>query len=547
MPTFKDIPSQTLVPFFWMEFDASQARPSSGLQPYKLIFVSQRLAVATTPWADATGYVQGDLVLEDSAPLRSYVCTVDHTSAAANDEPGTGPNFLDFWGEYTPGQEVELVPRQFTSSNGASTLFGRGSLLHGMAEALFDVNTTTEAWAVTLDDESGTTRAVFSIELVGNATAAGTLYVYVGGKRFAVGVSSGDTPAIMGAALAAALQADTALPIRASWDGTSKVMLVALNGGTTANALDIRFNYFTGEEFPAGITVPVVATDIPGATDPDVTTVWPVLGDVHYNVFGTSLTDTASLAAFEAELLDRFAPDRAIDAVVVVTLDESHATLLTTVSTRNSQHLSIMGGFAIPSPTWTTTARLVGLVARSASGDPALPFQNMVLTGTRAPKITDEFTLAEQELLLAAGIAIFKTNANGQVLIGRMVSTYTEDAQAAPDDTFRDINTTLTLGYFRWDLRNTLTAKFPQHKLADDGIRFDPGQAIVTPNIFRAEIIAIAKGWERRGLLENFDAFKKSVTVTRDVALDPNRLDVLIAPDLVNQFRVGRIQAQFVL
>lgn len=546
MVTFKNVPAQTLVPFVWMEFDATAARPGSTVQPYKLLTIAQRLTEATAAWADITPYVVGDLVTNVVATItRHFICTVAHTSTAATDEPGVGSDWEDVWGEYVPGTEAELVPRQVTSPNEVSSLFGRGSHLHGMAETLFRNNLVTEAWMVAQDDVAGTA-ANWTVTFAVAASAAGTLFFYVGGVRFAVGVSSGDTPSVYGAALAAAVAADTALPVVASWDdANSRISIVAKNVGTVSNDLDLRFNYNRGEEFPSGITTPVVAVAAAGATDPVISAVWAVLGDVHYNVFGMSYTDTANLAALEVELLDRFQPDRAIDAVGFLTLQDSHSNLLTTAAARNSQHVSIMGVDQFLSPPWKVTGAIVGNVGKSASADPAIPFQNLVLEGIIAPVATDEFTLVEQELLLDAGIAIFQTNAAAQVLIGRLVSTYTEDSLGAPDDTFRDVNTSLTLSFFRWDMRNSLTTAFPAHKLAGDGVRALPGEKIVTPSLMRAEVIAIAKGWHDRALLEDFEGFKRTVQVVRDVALDPNRLDVLIAPDTVNQFRVARILTQF--
>lgn len=541
MVIFKDIPAVTLVPFVWMEFDATKSRPASSVQPYKLLNIGQRLNAATTAWAVTTAYTVGQLILNNA---KSYICTVAHTSTAA-DEPGVGANEKNFWGEYVAGTESALVPRQVTSGNEASTLFGRGSHLHGLASALFQNNLVTEAWFVAQDDNSGTALNM-TVTFAGVPTAAGTIFIYIAGVRFAVGVAASAAVDTYGAAVAAAIQADTSLPVVVSYDAaTDKLSIVAKNQGTVSNDLDVRFNYFRGEEFPLGMTVPVVATVTAGATDPDVSLVWAVLGDVHYNVFGMTYNDTANIAALEVELLERYQPDRAIDAVGILTIQDTHANLLTTASPRNAQMVSIMGVEAFPTPPWHMTGTLVGNVGRSAMTDPALPFQNMVCKGIRAPKSTDEFTLQEQELLLAAGIAIFQTNAAGEVLIGRMVSTYTKDSQGAPDDTFRDLNTSLTLGFFRFDMRNALTKAFPQHKLAGDDVKFQPGQKIVTPSLMRAEVIAIARGWADRGLLEDFAGFKKSVTVVRDVALDPNRLDILITPDVVNQFRVARIQAQF--
>jgi phage tail sheath gpL-like len=89
-----------------------------------------------------------------------------------------------------------------------------------------------------------------------------------------------------------------------------------------------------------------------------------------------------------------------------------------------------------------------------------------------------------------------------------------------------------------------VTSQFPRCKLADDGTRFGPGQAIVTPGIVRAALIAQYRMDEFNGLVENVTQFKNNLLVERNVN-DPNRLDVLYPPDLINQLRIFAVLAQF--
>ena len=103
-----------------------------------------------------------------------------------------------------------------------------------------------------------------------------------------------------------------------------------------------------------------------------------------------------------------------------------------------------------------------------------------------------------------------------------------------------------TLSYLRFSMRAWLAQKFPRYKLADDGTNFAPGQAVVTPAIVRAELIAWARECERNGLIENLDKFKRDLIVSRNTQ-DRNRLDALIPPDVVNQFRMFAGKIEFVL
>ena len=130
--------------------------------------------------------------------------------------------------------------------------------------------------------------------------------------------------------------------------------------------------------------------------------------------------------------------------------------------------------------------------------------------------------------------------------IERMVTTYQTAAGGVPDAAYRDVNSLLTLSFLRADFRAKMQTKFARFKLADDGARFLPGQPVITPRIGRAEAVAIFRGWESQGLVENGDAFKANLAVERNTN-DRNRLDFLLPPDLINQLRVIGANIAFTL
>ena len=68
----------------------------------------------------------------------------------------------------------------------------------------------------------------------------------------------------------------------------------------------------------------------------------------------------------------------------------------------------------------------------------------------------------------------------------------------------------------------------------------------MTPSIGKAEAIAKFRAWELQGLVENIDQFKNDLVVERDPN-NPNRLNFLLPPDLINQFIVGGTTIQFLL
>ena len=93
-------------------------------------------------------------------------------------------------------------------------------------------------------------------------------------------------------------------------------------------------------------------------------------------------------------------------------------------------------------------------------------------------------------------------------------------------------------------MRGIITSKYGRCKLANDGTRFADGQAIVTPKVIRAELIAAYTALEYEGLVEDVEAFKKNLIVERNPN-DRNRIDVLFTPDYVNQLNIFALVNRF--
>ena len=123
----------------------------------------------------------------------------------------------------------------------------------------------------------------------------------------------------------------------------------------------------------------------------------------------------------------------------------------------------------------------------------------------------------------------------------RMISG---DFYGVADNSYLDSETLHTSAYVLRKLKSVITSKYGRHKLASDGTRFGPGQAIVTPAVIKGELLATYRQLERAGIVENYELFKQYLVVERD-ASDPNRLNTLFPPDYVNQLRVFAVVNQF--
>ncbi|MBU1610335.1 MAG: phage tail sheath subtilisin-like domain-containing protein [Proteobacteria bacterium] len=485
--SFLSVPTNLRVPGAYAEFDPSHAMRGLVMMPYKVLVFGQLLA---------TGTKDADTLL------------------------------------------------RVTNASDARAWFGPGSQLAHMLETHFANNTFTETYAVGLDDDGSAVAATGTIALTGTATAAGTLSVWLGGRRVRLAVASGDTAAEVATALAAAINADTDLAVTAAAD-SGTVTVTARNKGLCGNDIDIRLNYYSDEATPAGISAAITAM-ASGATNPDISGLIALLGDEWFNILTCPYTDAANLTALETELAERWGPLRQIEGHAIAAAKGTHSALGILGDSRNSPHLTIMDAHDSPTPPWQWAAGVAAVGAYYGNIDPARPFQTLPVSGLLPELETARFTIEERNLLLFDGISTHTVDAGGVVRVERLITTYKTDAYGTADTSLLDANTVLTLGYIRYDLRASMLSRYPRHKLADDGTRFGAGQAVITPSDGKAFAVERFRKWELVGLVEGFSQFKNDLIVERN-ATDPNRLDWLLPPDLVNQLRVHGVQIQFLL
>lgn len=444
------------------------------------------------------------------------------------------------------GTAAALTIAPVGSASQAMALFGRGSQLARMAAAYFLADGFSEVHAIALDDAGGATKATGTLTLTGPATAAGTAALWIAGERIPVGVASGDTAAAIATSVVAAITARPDLPVTAAVGGAPNqhvVTLTARNGGTNGNDIDLRHSHAAGEALPAGVGL-VIAAMAGGATDPVLGPVWPVLGDNHYRTIVLGQTDATTLASAVNELNDRAGSARMLESIGYGARRGTQGQLAAFGAALNSELVSVLGIGSSPTCPCQAAAIYAAACGYYSAIDPARPLQTLELKGLIAPKVEVRFTRAQRELLLRDGISTFTVTQAGTCLIERAITTYQVDAFGLADASFLDLETPLTLFYLRASLRARIAQKFPRHKLANDGTRYAAGQAIVTPSTIRAELLALAREWEEAGLVENLDRYKADLIVERD-ASDPNRINALVPPDIVNQFRAFAAKVQF--
>lgn len=478
--------------------------------------------------------------------LRVPLFWAEMDNSEANTTQSSGPSLLIGFastGSIIAKNKLTIMP----SAALAGKVAGRGSQLARMVAQYRAVDPFGELWVIAVDEPEGET-AKGTVTLTGNAQASGTLSLYIGAVRVQAAVVTGDAPAAVAATLAAAVNANADLPVTAA-AAAGVVTLTARHNGLTGNDIPLALNYYGtvgSENTPDGVNVAITAMD-GGTGSPSLTATVAAMGDEPFDFIGTPFSDSASLATLALEMNDssgRWGYARQLYGHVYTAKIGTLSDLVAFGDTMNNQHITVAG---YEPAVQTAAEELAALrTARNAvfiRVDPARPTQTGELTGALPAPAGSRFTLTEQQSLLKHGIATAYAE-SGVLRIQRDITTYQQNAYGVADNSYMDSETLHTSAYVIRQLKSIITSKYPRHKLANDGTRFGPGQAIVTPAVLKGEMCASYRTMERAGIVENFDLFKQHLVVERNIS-DPTRVDVLFPPDYVNQLRVFALLNQF--
>lgn len=485
MINFKSIPADVRTPGQYIEFDASRAVSGLPAIQNRVLIVGQRLAAGAVAASIVTPIIE-------------------------------------------PGEAIAA--------------FGRGSMLARMVSAYKKADRFSPVYALALDDVGGGVAASGTITVTGPATATGLIALMVAGVRIEVVVVAGDIATAIAANINTAIGALLDLPVTSAV-AAAVVTVTARNKGTTGNQIDLRHSHEAGEALPSGVGLAIVAM-ANGAGDPDIDAVWAVIGDTAYRTLVLGFSESATLTKVKTELDSRWGPLRMLETVAYAARSGTQGALAAFGAALNSELISVFGIGKSPSWAPEAAASYAAACGYHSAIDPARPLHTLQLVGMVAPKLADQFTRAQRDALLRDGIATFVSDQAGTCTIERSITTYQTDALGIDSIAYLDLETVLTLAYLRASVRVRIATKFPRHKLANDGTAYGVGQAIVTPRVLRAELIALAREWEEAGLAEDLDQFVGDLIVER-AAGDPNRVNALIPPNIVNQFRSFAAAIQF--
>ena len=440
-----------------------------------------------------------------------------------------------------------------TKAGLADGYFGPGSVLARMCNVFKTANENTELHAMAIGSGAAGTLASGSIDFStaladAEASVAGTYYLMVNGVECYTDIAISMSGRAIASLVKLNVNAKNGMAVHASAVNGS-VYFSALNSGTLGNYINIRNNYYAGQSIPKCLSrEPIIVSMVGGATDPVLTDAWAVIDGEQYQYIIQPWTTATALTQIENELATRFGPMQDLQGHCFTAVRGTQASCTTLGNSRNSPHVTIIGADDSPTSPVEWAAVLGAVASKYLNQDPGQPLQYLKMPGVLAPPISRRFVRSERDILLYDGIATWICDSVGNVLLERCITTYQSNAFGLTDPSYLDVETLASLSEIRYQYKARMVERFiiPRFKLADDSFPVQAGTHVATPKTIRSEIISLFSQLQDAGLIENIEDFIVNLLVERD-SIDRNRVNVLLPPDLINQFRILAGNIQFIL
>lgn len=439
-----------------------------------------------------------------------------NTKLAVRTLPANAQKVLVLAPMLASGTKAPLEAVSIFSADEAATCFGAGSLAHLMSIAAINSYAYLDLTMIGISDAAAGIAASGTLTLSGSASSQGVVTLWVGNTRVDVAVSATDTPAIIAAALVAAIGNLPGLPVTAAVQA-GVVTLTAKNKGLAGNAITLR-----AQSTAIGVTTAVAAMS-QGNIDADLTAALSHVVAGGHNIIISPFATQTALTALRTHLEFVSGPMEQRGAVGVAGWSASLATGITLASSLNSGRITLgwhNGSMMLPAE----IAAAYGAVIASEE-DPARPLNTLTMA-LDVTDITSRPGRTEQESALHNGLTPFEVGAGDTVQIVRAITTYTRNATGVDDVSLLDLTTIRTLDYVRKACRERIALRFPRSKLSTR-----------TPPLVESELYDVLLKLEELEILENVEDNKDKLIVERD-SQDNNRINARIPSDVVNGLHV---------
>lgn len=424
-------------------------------------------------------------------------------------------------GTATANEVIEIF-----SASEAKAKFGKTSMLAHAAKRFYDNNKSVRLKVFPMADAVAGVKATGSVAFTGTATNNGTSAIYINGKLYAVAISTGDTATAIGDALVAKIAADTEAQVTAS-NALGTVTITAVHAGTYGNTIKIRINYNADDVTPGGVLVTTSAMT-GGAGDPDLTTTGLValIEENQFNLIAMPYVDNTNIGLIDTALTNNFKASEMLDGFCVVAVDDTVTNLIAKSLLINSSLITIADNGSVFSTGFEQAAATIGYIADVAQSNPGAGYLNGQLLGILP---LSQRLSSERNVLAGNGIATVK-HSGKNILLERTVTTLQlDDNGIALDIDDRDIRVFLTISYVRYTFVVWMS-QFQNYKLGGDNDIYGQGVQVMTPNIYKQNLILNYQSLVDAAVCEDLEGFINSVVVERA----GNRINSTMHVNIIN-------------
>jgi phage tail sheath gpL-like len=431
------------------------------------------------------------------------------------------------------------------SAQKAGELFGYGSPVAVMAETFLAISKAEELRALPVPEPKAGTARKKKFTAAASGVQAGAVTVEVNGRSYAAAVSAGASAEEVAAAITARVNSELALPVSAEADETdsASVWITANVKGVYGNR-----NAVSVKSGAAGASV-AESTVVPGTGVTEIAPYLAALGETRCNFMASDFSDAANIGASADELESRFGAARQIGGRMYIPLAgklgtrTDAGTMLNLAGGVNSPHIVLVPRSENPGLPCEWAAAWCAAACRVLADDPAANTYDTKIAGLAGGV---EFTADERQKMLEAGIATYRMDTAGNVLIERLVTSYTEDAYGGRDTSYLDVQVTETVDAVRTYINAEARKRFRTRKPAGTCENFGAGAEVMTAGVFRSflaelygEVFIKEKQWR-----QDFDGYAKSIAVEVKAG-SKTRLEYSHRPNLIGQFHIGAGPLQF--
>lgn len=459
------------------------------------------------------------------------------------------------------------------NDNSWDTLFGKRSQIAGMIRNFKRENGISRIDAIPLDDAGAATAGTGVITFVGTASEDASLNISIGSHndhRVQVDVLSTDSETDVADAVTTAFALDLTSPfIVANVAGV--LTATAENAGLLCNDWSIEIDGLV-----AGM-VPTITGWTGGATDPTLTSILDVIGEIRYQTI--VWPSSYSLDVVETLLNARFNSDNQILDGIAVQAKKGTLASLEAYAVQNSQSVVVVGNktvsrtaldgtmvvempdtmaseiAGIRSLRLTQDALLADILTTVATKDQfggigiaSLPYFNTLTPNIAVPDEQDQWTLTEQDELRDNAVSILGANrAFNGVILGEFVTTYLTDEAGNPDTSFKFLNTVDTSSVIREFYYENSRSKYSQTRLTDGDLI--AGRDMANAASIRAFYNELYQELAEDALVQAGTTAQKDFNdnLVIETNISTGTATVSMAPLLVTQLRaiIGTIQVNF--